>query len=173
MWIRAWVAAMTAAGMCISAERPPARPAGYSATVCTEVGQETLIRSTVQIDGIVGDPRMIEAMQRAWGQTATSWVKGVEAGFRVDADGAGYKVVNENFTNETMMQRISIVPGKTIAIFHVHPKDADPKPSPADKKLADTWSIRVYVMHISGLYVYDPVSKQSRRLRKGVSWLKP
>ncbi len=121
----------------------------------------------------IRDPRVIAAMNRAWGQTATSWVKGVEAGFRVDADGAGYKVVDEHFTNETMMQRISIVPGKTIAIYHVHPKYADPMPSPVDKELADTWFVRVYVMHISGLYVYDPVSKQSRRLRKNVSWLKP
>ena len=121
----------------------------------------------------IRDVQVIAAMNRAWGQTATSWAKGVEAGFRVDADGAGYKIIDEPFTNETMTQKMSVVPGKTIAIYHIHPKDADPKPSRADKEIADAWFIRVYVMHVSGLYVYDPVSKQSRRLRQSVTWLKP
>ncbi len=120
----------------------------------------------------IRDPRVIAAMTRAWGQAASSWVKGVEAGFRIDAAVGGFTVVG-GFTNESMTQKISINPGRTIAIYHVHPKYADAQPSRADIKLGDTWFVRVYVMHVTGLYVYDPALKQSRKLRSGVSWLKP
>ena len=123
--------------------------------------------------GLDRDSRVIAAMNAAWQQAWGSSTENIEAGFRIDSGIDGYSVVPQPQTNQKMRETMSVVRGVTTAIFHVHPQTGDPRPSSGDRKIAEEYGVQVYVMHISGLYVYDPVSKQTTKLRNNVSWLKP
>jgi hypothetical protein len=119
------------------------------------------------------EPRVVHAMMDAWLQVIFGMRDG-EAGFSVNRDGASYSLVPQPpASKQSYRVALTLTPGVTMAIFHVHPASAPPHPSPADRHIADTYGVQVYVMHVSGLYVYDPVSRQTTRLRKGTTWMKP
>jgi hypothetical protein len=130
-------------------------------------GEHTAATVSVQIQ----DARVVNAMHRAWIQTL-SCAKGTEAGFRLDETDGGFSVIYQPFTNQFMTERMEILPGITTAIFHVHPPDADPRPSIGDMRIANRYGLRIYTMHRSGLYVYDPATGQTSKLQELLSWLK-
>ena len=117
-------------------------------------------------------PPIASAMRRAWVDTVSSFITGVEAGFRVDNRAGGETVVQTRITNQTMRQKLDIIPGVTVAIYHVHPQNADPMPSSADRRLADTWGVKIYTIHYAGLYMYDPATKKTEMLRHRLDWLR-
>lgn len=130
--------------------------------------------TTVAPSTVIREPRVIAAMKHAWVQTLLNKVKEVETGFHVDAAGGDYTVVPEPESASRLFainQRL--VPGVTVALFHVHPSKVHPDPSQADRKIADRYGVQIYTMHARGLYVYDPVTKQTTKLRDDLSWLKP
>jgi len=117
------------------------------------------------------DPKVTAAIVRAWVQSRNG-LSTYEAGFRLDATQDGYKIVAAKFTNQFRAQELSIIPGLTSALFHVHPTAVDPAPSNRDRMIADQYSIRVFTIHAFGLFVYDPATKTTVKLRNGTSWMK-
>jgi hypothetical protein len=130
-------------------------------------GESTAVTISTQIQ----DARVISAMKQAWIQTQ-SCTNGTEAGFRLDEADGNLIVISQPFTNQHMKEKMQILPGVTTAIFHVHPSDADPRPSIGDMKVADRYGVRIYTMHRSGLYVYDPATGKTTRLQERLTWLK-
>ena len=79
-------------------------------------------------DEELSDAKVTAAMVRAWQQSRNGLSRN-EAGFRLDATRAGYEIVEVPPTNQFSAQRLPIIPGVTVALFHVHPSQADPAPS--------------------------------------------
>lgn len=127
--------------------------------------------AAVAISTQIQDARVISAMNRAWVQTLGA-TKGTEAGFRLDETDDNFVVIYQPFTNQFMKERMQILPGVTTAIFHAHPRGADPWPSIGDIQIADRYGVRIYTMHSSGLYVYDPGTGQTSKLQDLLTWLK-
>jgi hypothetical protein len=118
----------------------------------------------------VNDPHVIAAIKAAWRQSANGLL-GTEAAFRLDGDPSDYKIVAAGFTNERMKQRLMIVPGRTFAVFHVHPTNGEPTPSRQDRNLADKYRLKILTLHVRGLFEYDPVEKKTIKVREGLGWL--
>ena len=116
-------------------------------------------------------PDLIEALNTAWRQSFCG-AAGIEATFRLDGSMSDYKIVAAPLTFEYRRQIVAIIPGKTFAVFHVHPQGGEPAPSPIDRQIADRYRLRIYTMHMSGLYEYDPVTRKTSRLREKLDWLK-
>jgi hypothetical protein len=124
------------------------------------------------VRSLLSHPRLVVAMTRVWIR-AVGGFTGVEAAFRLDGTPSDYSVVTARFTNEAHKLRLSISPGETFAIFHVHSLTGDPWPSPGDKAVADRYGITIVTMHRSGVYEYDPTTQTSTRLIHGLQWLIP
>jgi hypothetical protein len=81
------------------------------------------------------------------------------------------------------MQTLSIIKGRTFAVFHVHPNTGSWQPSTpgnnaegnkyGDTGYADLYNYQIYVMSRAGLGMYDPATKQSSLLRPNLDWTKP
>jgi hypothetical protein len=118
----------------------------------------------------VNDLNVIAAMKTAWQQSSNGSV-GIEAAFRLDGNPSEYEVVAAPSTHELMKQTVSIIPGTTFALFHVHPTNGDPAPSRHDRDLADKYNLKMLTMHRSGLFEYDPVERKTIKLRDGLDWI--
>lgn len=122
-------------------------------------------------------PDVIEAMKKAWGQSSAGR-SGVEAGFRLDGKSdTEFNVHPTPFTNQVMQQSMQIT-GLTFAIFHVHPNGSQPEPSPGDRSIggsknSESGGIMMYTMSQQGLYVYNPETKETSKVRDGLDWTKP
>ena len=126
----------------------------------------------IGVQQILDDPGVIQAMKTAWGlSTAGLWQ--AEASFRLDACASGYEIVAEGFSNQAMHKTVKIIPGKTFALFHVHPSRGEGPPTEPDRKIADTYRVKMFTMHMSGLWEYDPDTGKTTRLRIGATWGKP
>lgn len=92
-----------------------------------------------------------------------------EAAFRLDGNAQHYLVEVERPSHAVMAQRVGVQRGVTYAIFHVHPNDSDPAPSAHDRDVAN--DVKIFTLHRTGLYEYDPVSRETTKLRSGTRWL--
>ena len=142
---------------------------------------------------------VIKAMNTAWSQSGnggmmlSSGQGGVEAGFNVNGTPSNYKI-DQKYTNEINQMSLRFnnlnSPMPTFSNFHVHPKGHDgnngapstPKNNAAGNSLGDTGAvdkiynatgqaIQIYVMSRFGLSMYDPRTKQTTQLRKGLDFL--
>ena len=120
---------------------------------------------------ILANPETIAALRTAWSDSANGRA-GIEASFRLDGSLSACRIVVAPFTNQRRTQTVPIIPGVTFAVFHVHTAKADPEPSPADREIADRYKLKMYTIHTQGLYVYDPVTRKTAKLRDGVDWMK-
>jgi hypothetical protein len=59
-----------------------------------------------------------------------------------------------------------------IAIVHTHPNSCDPKPSERDQRVAEKLVVPIFTITKSGMYVYDPETKITRKVLNGLDWLK-
>jgi hypothetical protein len=116
------------------------------------------------------DPNVLAAMKTAWAESVNGRA-GIEASFRLDGSPSRYKVVPTLQTNQFRRQAIVLIPGVTFAIFHVHTAKGDPPPSPDDRRVADQYRLRMYTIHTQGIFVYDPATKETTKLRDGMRWL--
>ena len=117
-------------------------------------------------------PAVIEAMKKVWKEARQGAID-IEASFRLDGSLSDYTISHAPLTYEISKQTILIVPGKTFAVFHVHPMSRPGAPSRIDRHLADKFKIKMYTLHSSGLYEYDPATKRTTWLRHFLEWLKP
>jgi hypothetical protein len=63
------------------------------------------------------------------------------------------------------------VPGDK-AIFHVHPAGFDPRPSDADRDIADKHGVDIYSLSKVGLYKYSKGMKDPQLIENGLDFLK-
>ena len=135
-----------------------------------ETGENKNGEVVAQLPEEAGDPRVRAAMITAWNESSHG-TETLEAGFRLDGTPSDFTVVASQFTNQRMKQTMAITPA-TFAIFHIHPLRGNPEPSPADKRMADTFKVKVFTIHAWGLHVYDPATGKITKLRDGVGWMK-
>jgi len=129
-------------------------------------------------------PKFIAALNKIWAQSGYG-TRDFEASFNVNGDPTNPQIVINPFTNETGSQTLKIIidgPNKTYAIVHVHSNRISGEPSTPDNNslrngkgdtgLADQYGINVYVLHRTGLRVYDPVTKKTTLLSRNVDSLR-
>lgn len=58
-----------------------------------------------------------------------------------------------------------------VAIFHTHPNAVSPRPSGADRRIADALGVPIFTLTARGMYVYDPGTKKVEMVRGGLDWL--
>jgi hypothetical protein len=116
------------------------------------------------------DPKVIAAMKSAWLQSVNGSA-GTEGAFRLDGNPSDYVVVTVPFTNEFMKERLTIIPGRTFAVFHVHPTRGQAEPSPKDRQLADQYNLKMLTIHVNGLFEYDPIERKTIKIRVGLGWI--
>ncbi len=58
-----------------------------------------------------------------------------------------------------------------VAIVHTHPNRSDPRPAEQDRRVADKYGVPNFTITISGMYVYDPVTRQTSKVLNGLDWL--
>jgi hypothetical protein len=93
------------------------------------------------------EPKGRPHMMDAWLNAICSQMRDGEAGFSVNRDGDSYSLVPQTAARKQNNRvELTLTPGVTVAIFHVHPASSDPHPSPADRQIADTYGVQVYVM---------------------------
>ena len=127
-------------------------------------------------------PDIIQAMKGIWRQSGNG-TSGAEASFRVDGSLTNYRIVPQPFTNQSHSQTLTIIPGTTFALFHVHPNTSGWQPSTpgnnyegnrfGDTGYADKYNFQTYVVSRKGLGMYDPATRTSSLLRPNLDWTKP
>ena len=136
----------------------------------------TAIMAMLAITGMaatdeLSDSRVMAAIQHVWLQSKGGLL-GQEAGFRLDGNRSSYHVVPLSVTNEYLTLSVSIIQGVTFALFHVHPTQLDPRPSKRDIAIADQYKVKVFTIHAKGIFMYDPASGTTVKLRNYLEWVK-
>lgn len=98
----------------------------------------------------------------------TNGREGVVLIFRM-ADGS-YTGKLQGFTNQYNKVTFKWSP-TALAIVHTHPNSSDPRPGEQDKLVADKFGVPNFTITISGMYVYDPVTKETSKVLDGLDWL--
>ena len=127
----------------------------------------------------------IAALNKIWAQSKNGST-GVEASFNVNGDPGNPEIVVNSYTNEVKSQKLTINTSgvnKTYAIVHVHPNASGGNPSTpgnnylgngvGDTGIANKFGIKFYILHRTGLRVYDPQTKTTTLLRPNLESLKP
>ncbi len=113
---------------------------------------------------------IVKVFRAAWQRAGGGTIQ-VEAVVLIvrNADGS-CRTILPHSTNEYRRLTFQWQPG-TIAILHTHPNHNDPKPSPADMEIADRFRVPMFTLTISGMFLYDPMTKVISRVQAGVDWL--
>lgn len=116
------------------------------------------------------DRALIREFDRAWkiSGAGTSGREGVVLIFRMK-DGS-YIGKTLGFSNEIRKFTFTWNPA-ALAIVHTHPNNCDPRPADQDKRVAHKYRVPNFTITISGMYVYDPVTKKTTKLVNGLEWL--
>ena len=113
---------------------------------------------------------VVAAIKETWNYSSGGRSR-FEVSFRLDGNPSAYRLIvtppNHQFRHHT----VPIIPGVTFAIFHVHTDGSNPVPSPADRTIADQYKLKIYTIHIRGLYEYDPATRRTTKLRDGIAWM--
>ena len=116
------------------------------------------------------DKGLIREFDKAWqiSGAGTSGREGVVLIFRMK-DGS-YVGRTLGFSNE-IRQFTFIWNPAAMAIVHTHPNNCDPRPAEQDKRVANKYGVPNFTITISGMYVYDPLTKKTTKLLNGLDWL--
>jgi len=116
------------------------------------------------------DKGLIREFDRAWkiSGAGTSGREGVVLIFRMK-DGS-YVGKTLGFSNEIRKFTFTWNPA-ALAIVHTHPNNCDPRPADQDKRVANKYRVPNFTITISGMYVYDPVTRKTTKLLNGLEWL--
>ena len=118
------------------------------------------------------DNRVMREFNRAWLRSGfgTNGRESVVLIFRMK-DGS-YTGKSQGFTNEYERFTFRWNPAAR-AIVHTHPNSCGPRPSEQDKRVADKYGVPNFTITVSGMYVYDPATKQTRKVLNDLDWLDP
>jgi hypothetical protein len=118
------------------------------------------------------NPSVIREFETAWkyAKSGTSRVEGLVLIFR-KLDGS-YIASQGAFTNEYKQVSFKWTPN-AIAIVHTHPNDVNPEPNGNDCQVADRLGVPVFTLTSRGMFMYDPRSKKTTRVKESLDWLDP
>ena len=127
-------------------------------------------------------PDVIDAMKKIWAESGNG-LRGTEASFTVNGSLGNYSIEIQSYTNEPKHQHLTINPGITFAVFHVHPGGSGAKPSTpgnnaegnplGDTGIADKYKFDIYVVSSRGLWMYSWERKKDIQYRENLDWTKP
>ncbi len=117
------------------------------------------------------DKRVIKEFDRAWqiSGNGTCGREGVVLIFRME-DGS-YTGKSLGVCNEYKRFTFTWDPA-AVAIVHTHPNSCDPKPSPQDERVAEKYEVPIFTLTLSGMYVYNPITRMTSKVVPGLDWLK-
>lgn len=133
--------------------------------------QQPMISSAMPPAPIYTDPTVIDAMTHIWRSTRNG-TSGHEASFTLDGSPDSYNVNFAPVDREpgpNWRDRVQVGPN-TFALFHVHPNEADPRPSDADMNIANAHGMKMYTISQQGLFQYDPSTKKTTQVAVGARW---
>jgi hypothetical protein len=112
-----------------------------------------------------------KSMLICWDMTSNGR-RETEFGFSVIKKGSDHSIV---FSQSRNLYRSTLIPipNGTVAVFHVHPNSASPKPSKEDILLAREIKIPICTITYQGIYCYYPDRNETMKLRKNLDWAKP
>jgi hypothetical protein len=116
------------------------------------------------------DKKLVDQFQKAWllAKNGTSNREAVILIFR-STEGR-YTGKTLAITNEQLQLSFKWDPA-AIAIVHTHPNHCDPAPGRYDRQLADRLSVPIFTITRSGMFMYDPATKLTRKVQNGLDWL--
>ena len=154
------------------------RSIALSFTVACSTAAQTLIeavktetvRRTPAFELVRVDKKLVDEFQKAWmeSKNGTSNREAVVLVFRSVAGSYTGRVLP--ITNEQTQLTFRMDPA-AIAVVHTHPNHCDPAPSRDDRQLADRLRVPVITITKSGMFVYDPAAKRTRKVQNGLDWL--
>jgi proteasome lid subunit RPN8/RPN11 len=119
----------------------------------------------VVLPPIYCQPEVIVAMDHIWEQTEDG--ESIhESTFVINGTPKDFAIYVEPYTNEDYGEAISIFPGRTFAVFHVHPNVSGAEPSETDRRLADEKHLDVYTVTNRGLYRYAWRTRKTTKVRE-------
>ena len=129
-------------------------------------------KSTPLFDLSTIDEAVIEEFKKAWEVSGNgNWnVEGLVLIYR-NADGS-YRAASLGTTNEDRKFTFRWEPD-AIAIVHTHPNDRAPKPDEMDKRVADKLGVPIFTITGRGMYMYDPITRETIKVKNGLDWLDP
>ena len=127
---------------------------------------------TAPTDRLACAPEFITAASRAWRRSGIGMTKH-EAGFWVYDVNGQTRYLDLPLTNEDGEITLSSMPPNPTAVFHTHPNNKSPQPSPNDIAAADRLNVTVYTGTKQGLWAHDPGSAESYLVRPGLTWTTP
>lgn len=116
------------------------------------------------------DDGVIDKFHEAWQSTGngTTSNESVVLILRM-ADGT-YSARSQGVTNEYKSFTFRWHPA-TVAVVHTHPNKSNPKPLQADIEVADKLGVLMFTITSRGMYLYDPSTKRTTKIRDGLDWL--
>ena len=116
------------------------------------------------------DNDIVQEFAKAWtiSSNGTSGKEGVVLIFKSIT--GGYQGRVQRSTNEMRQVTFTWV-SNAIAVVHTHPNKNDPRPSIMDRQLADRFNVPMITITLRGMYVYDPATKETKRVFDGLDWL--
>lgn len=118
------------------------------------------------------DSRMVKEFRRAWriSRNGSSFIEGLVLIFRMP-DGSCQAELQDQ-TNQFKSVSFTFKPD-VAAIVHTHPNGSDPRPSDADREVADVCGIPIFTITSEGMFVYDPATRETSKVMDRLDWLKP
>ncbi|MFY9608245.1 MAG: hypothetical protein WAU45_06455 [Blastocatellia bacterium] len=116
------------------------------------------------------DRGMIDAFSMAWSRAGGGLdsTEGVVLILRM-AHG-GYSARSLGFSNEYKAFTFPWHPA-TVAIIHTHPNKSSARPEGEDLNVADRYGVPIFTITNRGMYVYDPATRRTSKVKDGLDWL--
>ena len=116
------------------------------------------------------DRGMIDAFGLAWRRAGagTDSTEGVVLILRMR--NGGYSARSMGFSNEYKQFTFPWHPA-TIAIIHTHPNESGARPAGEDLNVADRYGVPIFTITNRGMYVYDPATRRTSKVKDGLDWL--
>ncbi|HWN99528.1 MAG TPA: hypothetical protein VNS63_09695 [Blastocatellia bacterium] len=118
------------------------------------------------------DRKVIDEFGEAWMRVGngTSSYESVVLILRMADGGYGARLLG--WTNQHRAFTFGWHPA-TVAIVHTHPNNADPRPQGDDLNIADKYGVPIFTIGRHGMFVYDPATKTTTKVKDGLDWLDP
>ncbi|MEK6300714.1 MAG: hypothetical protein AABO41_08340 [Acidobacteriota bacterium] len=118
------------------------------------------------------DRPMIEEFGQAWQRAGAGTVTTESVVLILRMARGGYSARSMGISNEYKSFTFPWHPA-TVAIVHTHPNDSSPRPQKQDIKVADKYRVPIFTLTNRGMFVYDPATRTTSKVKDGLDWLDP
>jgi hypothetical protein len=116
------------------------------------------------------DAGMVEEFKRAWSRASAGTVTSESVVLILRMANGGYSARSMGFSNEYKAFTFQWHPA-TVAIVHTHPNKSIARPEGQDLSVADKYGVPIFTITNRGMYVYDPATKKTSKIKDGLDWL--